>query len=335
MLVVLNGYDTDSKNFLSKQITAYLNNFVFEGYNVDFKKQPFEVTNSLGIIVYTPGDEVSHGVQNLDMSAEEGYEFANRLLDWTTKVFPDDNTNTSYNDAFLDLLFDYGIVPERSNVVDPGTPNAGRVYDYNDIITAYKNRLYDKFVITGEFSKAVIDQLKSDLGAENVSVYNFIRNPSATFLTQVPYTVNALDTDKPVRRAIFNSANLKRFNDITTIKFEDILAAGKVVIEGVEIPLPVEYTASKPNLTQWEKDNVLPSNLVSSEQLDQFNSYASNFDFTDLEDGTYNLETIVPAINARYGTNITAEDLNVIPTNLFDALGYTPLTYNQIVNGNI
>ena len=343
MLVILSGSETVHKKFFARRVISHLNAFKIENYVVDYSKHPFEVYDQTGKLVYRPEHDDVEGCIDLLCGHEAQptivYEAVRRYED----IFNDQIRDNHFNNIFLDIIYDYGIVPEPSETVVPGAVTYLNPHKYSDIINSYKNRQYDTFVITGSFSKSFIDRIRGDLGKENVIAYNIIRHPSVTYAlhekTAEYYAakapMNPVTDDKKVRRAVFNCANLMRYDDVITVRFEDILASGSFVVNGVDIGVPPGYDNYNGWITQWEKDNVVPLHTVSPERVAEFNEYCSNFDFADLESDECDKANIVQVINDQFGSTYTREEIDqIIPTNLFTALGYTPLTYEQIVNGS-
>jgi hypothetical protein len=103
-----------------------------------------------------------------------------------------------------------------------------------------------------------------------------------------------------------NNCSLYRFDDITTIRFEELITAGKLTINDVEINLPQDiYKPYNDYITEWEFNNSIPQNLAGANEIND--------------------------INDQY-QNITTEliDPNPIP-DFFKFLNYTPLDYQTII----
>ena len=327
MLIILSGCETINKKFLSRKIISTLNQFKVDQYKIDFTKNPFEVYNDANELMYkTHGGEVlstkdmsenivatvgsEPGVDTL--ASEETVQIIDTLYD---TIFNKTVAENHFRNNFLDLLFDHGVTTEVQFHI--GTPNLLVHYpsDYKDVLNNYNNRKFENFVVTGSFSKGFIDQARKDLGEENVLALNIIRHPSVCFLIHEKnaehysaYPDFSVEQDlKKLELSIVNAANLKRFADVVTIKFEDIIQAGKFTVNSAEIDLPAGYDSHNGLLTQWENNNVIPMGINTAEDVDQFNETFTHFDST------------------------RPEPFPMMPDNIFEALGYTPLSYDEIV----
>ena len=319
MLIVLSGVETIHRKMFAKNILSFMNTFTVDGYTVDFKKDPFEVTDPTGKVVYSPACDGHEGTNELLIDLDNdgvidpaGQEVFNKIIELNSRVMLDGVRDNHFANIFADIPYDYGLVDEPSPPFDGGYIQP---HTYEDVLNNYRNRTCEVFVITGSFSKHFIDNIRRDLGEENVKVYNIMRNPSvaclvhnkpeAYFIKNDTYTED-FDTNK-LHVSISNTANLRRFPDIKEIRFEDAITNGKFVIEGVEIPVPPGYDNYNGLLTQWEYDYIMAHQLVSAENVEFFNSMFSNI-------ATFN-----------------GVDNTKIPDDIFAELGYTPLTREQIL----
>jgi hypothetical protein len=155
------------------------------------------------------------------------------------------------------------------------------------------------------------------MGPDNVQVYNIIRHPSAAYLinekdndyyvTHSGLVNPAMDLDK-LKDSIINCVSLMRDSSITTLRFEDIIQAGSFRVAGKDISTPEGYTPYNQWLTNWEFENIVPLNIVNDAEMTDFNQLMSD-----------------------WGTSTTNRRPNPnFPSNVFDLLGYTPLTRSQI-----
>jgi hypothetical protein len=110
---------------------------------------------------------------------------------------------------------------------------------------------------------------------------------------------------------------------VDTIRFEDIMQTG-LTISSTEITLPAGMASHNGNITVYE--NVIVDdngNEITASDITALNTKISTFDFatnfpTDLSEAE--------------NTFLDGVDMNTFfPANLFTALGYTALTYDQII----
>lgn len=350
MLVILSGVETIHKKFFARKIIAALNRFVVDGYTVDFSIEPFTVTDPTGKVVYSPaiGDqphtnELLIDVDNDGVIDPEGNATFEKILELNDSLFLTGGRNNHFSNFFIDIAHDFGITEN----VDYGsnTPKIPLLHphSYADILANYENRLGDVHVITGIFSKGFIDSIRTDIGAENVTVINIIRNPSTCILLNRKddaYYANPEKNRTPeldARKLVYSLANaavLANFDDITTIRFEDIITDGKFTVNGVEVKVPAGYDNFNSILTQWEHNNLIPLEIISAETLEAISIELQHYASGHVSSLT---EEIVTYINSLRATPATMSEIKSImstnmPENLFTALGYEPLTYDDIVN---
>jgi len=285
-------------------------------------------------------------IHNEDKLAnEEGLSTLHKIEAFKFSLQQEIERNCHYRHIFGRISGDFGLVPTRdiSVVAQPMPSETGEtiIVDYSLALERYNNRITDIQVISGIFSKMFIDKIKQDIGSENVKVLNVIRNPSVAFLMnqrdeeyytrQRPsmkyianqtnedieqmnsalsnFTVEIVDAEtekRQLKRSLFNNCSLYRFDDITTIRFEELITAGKLTINDVEINLPQDiYKPYNDYITEWEFNNSIPQNLAGPGEIND--------------------------INDQY-QNITTEliDPNPIP-DFFKFLDYTPLDYQTII----
>jgi hypothetical protein len=342
MLIILSGVETIHKKFLARKILAALNTFTVDGYSVDFNIEPFKVTDTSGKIVYcmAHGEQPATNELLVDLDNDgvidpEGNATFDKIIDLNNKLLLDGGRDNHFYAVFIDLLYDFGI----TNVLDfSDTENAPALrhpHNYASVLENYKNRLGTTHVITGIFSKGFIDRIKTDIGAENVIALNIIRNPSASTLLHKKSSDFYADPGKELtveqdleklQQSIINSVMLARSPDVITIKFEDIITAGKFTVNGIDISLPVGYEKYNDYLTNWEKENVVPQNLVSAEEVEAMNQH-----LTTWGTNTFTAEKI-DAFNGLTGSSFTTSDITRlnVPQNIFNELGYTPLSSDEI-----
>lgn len=362
MLIILTGTETIHKRLIAREILAHLNTFKVRDYTVDFKKDPLEVFNSSGELIYRPDTEEITGVTNLfhneegHPAADIGQDVLQEITDLQSNVF---FKQYHYRHVFSDPFPDFGFYPGVEIFSDDYSRKLSSPHRYSDILDAYENRIIDNLVITGSFSKLFIDKIRQDLGNENVTVINISRHPSVSFLLhqKIPqwYIDNPLisefNDDINLRMSLLNVIKLKEDPNVITVKFEDIIANGCITVLGVDVPLPPGYTKYNSYLTTLEVEEWLTKNEVLAEMLDLRNTEYVNYDILvgqtdDPSNRTLRpthlvkLKDVLPMFNQlisgfyNQSINLTIEQVeSVTPKNLFIATGYLGLlTKNEICN---
>jgi len=355
MLIVLSGCETIHKKFFGRKITGALNKFNVDGYTVDFKSDNFEVFDADGKLVHRASDGKVEGVNDLINDLENdgalheaGHDTLMNIVKLHEDIQLEGSRNNHFGSAFLNLWYDYGVFQEPE---DYSKNSAGFLHPhtYQDVLDNYKNRSSDNFVITGIFSRHFIDSVKRELGAANVKVINIVRNPSVCFLLNeksaeyyaVPHPVNfrtPIMDHKKLMWSIWNAHNLSRFDDVTTLRFEDIIQVGSFKLNGVSIEAPDGYDSHNKWLTKWEQKNILRGPHVAADvetfnnSLTKFAPYDIDHEFADLYPNVKTRADFVTMLNRVKDLSMPESVMDSIPVDMFAALGYTPLSYSTIVN---
>lgn len=372
MLIIFTGSETIHKKYIGRQILASFNTHVVDGYTVNFQKEIFEVYDSENNLVYKPNSEiVSMYLKEDGFLDEEKSATVDKIIQLQNDMRQNANDN-HFAAVFSAPMQDLGLT-ERDIFADDYDRNYIQPHTYKDVLANYQNRIGDVHLITGVFSKAFIEKIRTDLGSENVVVINLLRNPSIAYLldpkpdeyyVEHPARTPLMDRMK-LYKSFLNSVAVKDIPGIINLRFEDVLRDGQFEINGTVVKLPDEHQNFNNKITLFEKESVVPLNKVSADQLSQFNSFLSNFELTmiledtsqealnglnarfntnfqkaELEanlrttfDGFACIKSMLPIYNLIKGTNFTVEQLDsTVPSNLFTALGYEMLNYNDIVN---
>jgi hypothetical protein len=352
MLVILSGVETIHKKFFARKILATLNTFTVDGYNVDFNVEPFKVTDANGKIVYcmAHGDQPATNELLIDLDNDgvmnpEGNATFEKILELNNKLFLDGGRDNHFYGVFINIAYDLGLRDTLTflETTDPNIPALRHPHTYNDVLENYRNRLGTTHVITGIFSKGFIDRIKNDIGAENVIALNIIRNPSVCCLLHEKSADFYANPEKDItpeidavklEQSLANAAILAKSSDVITLKFENIIQDGKFTVNGVVVNAPDGYSLANECLTTWEKDNVVPLKIVSEETLNAFNTEFQHFASEKSAGLTEEDATMTNAFRAE---PISLEEIKTkfaknMPENLFDALGYAPLTIEEITD---
>ena len=317
MLIILSGAETIHKKFFATRIAEALNNFQVDGYRVTFEKYLPTIRNGIGSVVYAPPDGINPDNNRIMFNdrgeiSPEGQASFKKIIDMYERLFLSGIRDNHFAAIFAHTPYDFGVETELNFDYPEGYVHP---HLYEDVVNNYKNRELENFVISGSFSKGFIDKIRTDLGVENVTVINITRNPSVCALIHdkpdAYYIKNSTYTkdfnEMKLSLSLTNNASLCRFDDITTIKFEDILAAGKFTVLDTEVTLPDGYEPYNEWLTQWEVDNVVSLKLFSADDL--------------------------AAFNTRYqALASTAGQDPRMPENVFQMIGYTPMTIEEILS---
>ena len=323
MLIILSGVETIHKKFYARNILRhFIPDFeVKDGYTANFRSHPYAIMDPEGKVVYD-GEGGVHDVllDPVDGSKNEyGAEILAMVQDIYVEVLLDKVRDNHFQNIFVDIESDHGVRTDPGYEWEEKVGQFIQPHTYQDVINNYNNRRFPVHVITGSFSKTFIDKIRQDIGFENVKAYNLVRHPSAMYLIHekpdsyyaVKFPVTPDTDDKKVYLSITNAASLARYNDIKTIKYEEILKQNYIEIEGKQIPLPEGYENYNDLITTWEKEHA-ELEIVEHSRLEQFNNFCSN----------------VRAIaSEEYGEEKASE----FPENIFTLFGYVPLTRDQIV----
>jgi len=331
MLIILSGSETIHKKFFAKNIISALNTFTVDGFRVDFTKNPFEVYDSSNNLVWKPNSSVTDILNNEDGSLNhEMSETLDKIIDLGESILSV-NKNNHFSDVFAKPLADYGLISGdelfQSNRKDQGYI---QTHTYQSILDMYSSRPFENIVISGIFSKTFIERIKVDLGEENVTVVNIIRNPAVCFLLnekddeyyaeKAPWST-ALDQIK-LQLSMATGIILKNMPGVITIKFEDIMRDGYFTLNNINVNIPDNHESYNGILTKWEKDNIISLNKVTREQFDANNAFYLNYELlAHLEQQAPTIEQkqgFVDQINSKLNTTYTIEQVEPLFMNHFD-----------------
>lgn len=326
MLVVISGVESIHKRLIARQVIARMNEFVVDGWKLDLSMDnPFGIIGPDGEYI-----DIQKFVSETEDYSQESYDARaatlKRMIEVEEKVFQTYGTENHYHQKFCSPEYDRGfskvIVYEDPNDTI-GWPGIG---SYEDLLTNYNESDLEYFPITGIFGQCFIEKLRADVGAENVLVINIIRNPSVVFTlhNKIPdFTPNQTYTEAgeqdKLYKSLYNAAILKDDPSVTTVRFEDMIASGEFFVNGVDVGLYIDYNSDDGLLTAYERENILPRLEVTDQMVEDFN------------------QTIQPCLlrmlnSPKEGGAYNAETFDTNPWNLFEKLGYEPLTFTQIRN---
>jgi len=334
MLIVLNGVETIHRKWFAEEIYKTMNTFRVDDYLVKFVRDTYEVTSltstsTSATVVTHVGDEIQTSLETVVVEAGEVVysDSINKLLHLPTggetlnKIEELFNTTVRthtrhYANVFVDLEHDL------NNSTFKGETDPSYCYptDYTTLISNYRSSDIETFVISGAFSRHVLDKLKDDLGEDNIKIINIIRHPNACMIahwkSEEHYTENPNYTkefhSERLAKSIINAANLVQYPDVETIRFEDIISNGQFTVNGVNILAPENHEMHNQYITKFEKahaDTELPKYT-----LEQNNEYIAGYDLF-----TSSLQDLA-----------TVSGIEWAPSNIFELLGYTPVDFTTV-----
>jgi hypothetical protein len=352
VLIVLSGTETIHKRFLGRKIFAALNQKVVDGYSYSYQNDVLEIFDNQGNLVFRPfsnfGKKPSFYIKSEDdliyddtdnlspindllINRDDGSanESGRKIVDEFSTFEENDIIQYAhenyFGNRFVDADYDLGTSNDELPIFllpEFETHGYHMFPTYENLIENYKNRVYENHVVTGAFGKYIIDKLRSDLGEDNVKVINITRNPSvAKVLHEKPEGyyelaknphLNAYNDRGKLLDSLLVNTILSKLNYVQTIKFEDILVNGYFELLGKKVYLPRPYVNFNNLITTYENENLISLNLSSQETITEFNNYLSEFDSDFWE--------IESSLSSLY------------PSNVFQELNYSPLTYDEIVS---
>lgn len=339
MLIIINGVETIHRKWFSEEVYKAMNTFTVDDYSVKFVGNTYKITSLIStstdatIVTMNEGDTtISYETVSIE-AGEVVFDVAtnnNRILSFNNgattlkKVEELFSSFVFHQNHFANVFVDLNYEFEYTQSFE-GEQHVQGSYcypiGYENLIANYNESIAETHVISGAFSRSILDQIKTDIGAENVKIVNIIRNPCACFIAHPKpdshYEANPNYSrqfhDERLPKSLITAANLIKFEDVETLRFEDIVEAGSFTINGVTIPFPMNH-ASMYNawITTYEK-NLVDETLATLPQsvVDQF--------VTSYADQVY--------LYQHFGTT---KNSPWMPENIFEMLGYTPVDYNTI-----
>jgi hypothetical protein len=312
MLIIITGADSINKRLIARQITSKCNEYNVEGFKLDFSADPYNILDEKN----NPIDILEFIKENPDEN-KKILESANILYEEFLKF----EKKNYHSEQFLDIGYDLGVFqyPEHATRTDARYSNEKTI---NEIVKKYKKSKMKYYVITGNFSKTAIKILKFKLGDENVKVLNFLRNPSVGYFLNKKYDdffeknqfKNKKEDDQKYVSSLLNSIFLSEIEGVETIKFEDYIKKD-FYIDNINTGLYLDYNYKNNYLTTYEFDIKKDLIEMSEEEMNDFNNKMLSFNIYD-------------DVDEHEKINIIKFDLP--PINIFERLGYEPLTIKEI-----
>lgn len=335
MIIVLTGMQAINKKFMARYIINELNSFEYKGFYGNFLNSDFEIYNADKELVYKPMSDTTSGCDLLLSISSESFDIIDYFSKLNIQIFENDIKHNHFVDVFCSLEIDYNLSDvARFTIVDELVLHPCK---FEDVVNNIKNSTLQHKVITGTFGGIFLDKLKLEFPHEEIAVLNIIRNPSASYIFNKkplskwrawpnPDVIPEID-DQRFYEAILNSIELAKRSDVITLRFEDMIKEKLIKIsDNLSIPLPEHYYSFNNYITIGES---ISSILMPEYEFEGFNEKISNYtaedwydeDESDLIIFKKSREEIIDLIKIR------------LPSNFFEELNYSPLTYYQVLEG--
>lgn len=275
--------------FIAYEFLKEFNSQIIDDYSVSFN--PLQVKNKSGEIVYGGG---------VDDLVRDNFSVFEKIINIDRQL-----RNLMYdehfrNGAFQDFYFDYGITDYLKIDLWEDAPDFlgglltnvnnndySKDVSYKKILNSYISRPNDiiNYVISGQFSKAIIERFQKDLGEENVLVVNFLRNitsSTALHIEDDDYFLKRKSTKVEefhylrLFESILSSIVVMSVKNVINVKFEDFLNDGFIIIKDKKIKLPDFYQKFNKWITNWEKEKLIKTQKCNSEQINYYNDLLSD-----------------------------------------------------------
>jgi hypothetical protein len=340
MLVVISGIDSVPVQFIATQVAAKLNTIAIDGYTAEMDDDgDFLIRDPDGAVVYAPStfdeNDVPKFEESIDtlLTQEGGVELYERF-DALVKDAHGTGRPTYFRNTFINLANDYGIdIPDEPDETEEERLHRYKqgIESYQALLDNYHNSKAEVEVFAGCFSKTFIESLRRDLGEDNVHVINITRNPSVIRALATIGPTILTDDDEFLRQirthdTMVTSCILSELDYVNTVKFEDILSAGLLTVNGVDVDLPPKLGKYNAYLTSYEKDNIYS---MSEDEMTSWNTTLQAYDWVAVMS---ELDKLVwdgkDDLSADAQTVAVADH---VPSNIFSVLDYTPVSYGEIV----
>jgi len=320
MLIIVSGPESIPKLAIARSIySALLSTIDYLDYKIGLDEYPFSISKNDEVLYSSKAGTAKFLAQEPNAKI-----FFSDICDIVTELA---SASDDWRDVFVDVLWDLGIkfntdvsLNAWEEQVELGLMNKNPL---DSLIESYRNKKYPIKVVVGSFSKHSIDELRNELGNENVTVINFIRHPQVDWLMsnqkypEITGTATLENLDFLHNKQITNSCLLTRNNDITTLKFENVIKDGYFYINGVKVDLLEDYHSYNDYITVQEHQD-FEDTLTDQERYDSYRS--------QLEDTLQ----LVQGPNSNDPRFQFLEDQTF--RNFFTLTNYTPLTTTEITS---
>lgn len=335
MVIALTGTQSINKKFIARLLIAKLNKFEYNGYYCDFSNFNYEIFDSNDQLVYTPHTEENEKSVDKLLHVEGGPEVIKHFDDLNEGFFQEGIRHNHFIDTFSDISHEYGLFEKPSYLLFETAlihPNS-----FEDVINNIQNSDLNVKVISGTFGNHFLDNLKETLN-EEVKIVNIIRNPSVSYLmnkkpesnweTDInPDLTEKIDYER-FFDAILNALEIMKRDDVTTVKFEDMMRYGKLEFEDIRIDTRDDFLCYNDYINKYENSIEV---LMDDAEFAPFNDLVSNFtaDVFFNPWGENDSEEELPNMTKE---EVLAKLSDYFPINMFESLGYSPATKQEILD---
>lgn len=285
MLFILNATSTIGVKFIACEFLKVFNSQTIDDHFVELS--PIRVTDETGNVVYDMENGETKLVRNNSTLFQKVVKLDTDLINLSHEKHYRDN-------AFDDFYYDYGITntlmvdlwQNAPEFVDGVLTHHNNEVSYQKTLDDYVNRpeYVNNYVISGQFSKGIVERFQKDLGEENVVVINFLRNPSAVTAVHIedeeyflqPHKVSKDFHNLRIFQSILSNIALMSVKGVINIKFEDFLKDKFIQIKNKKITLPKLYKNFNDILTHWEKEKITKNKICTSDKIDYYNNVLSD-----------------------------------------------------------
>jgi hypothetical protein len=153
------------------------------------------------------------------------------------------------------------------------------------------------------------------------------KKPDSKWLTEInPDLTEKIDYDR-FFEAILNAIEIAKRDDVTTVRFEDMMRYGKLEFEDIRIDTRSDFLSYNDYINRYENSIEV---LMDDAEFAPFNDLVLNYtaedfyqpreeDIGDDELPNMTREEVMEILNKRF------------PVNMFEELGYDPVTRSEIL----
>lgn len=335
-LVIISGSEAIAKKLIAHQIQAKLNDWsIPEGYRIDVTQDPWHIYDADNNNVTSSFNESDFfSTEKTDDEVLASHAMYDKLIALEETFRTAKYENHFYN-KFTSLNYDLvnhvgiGVSDEdkarsvltwlSDNLLEDDSLKYPSTYD--NIVEKYNACTDNYLVITGAFGIEFINRMRASIGESNVIAINITRNPSVSFalhqrianFNDEQIDMSASDHALKYHVALYNSAILKQDSSVTTVKFEDMIATESLTVDGTNVGVYLDFNAANSWLTTFENNAIINNVPTTAQQVTDWNALAASFALANIDSDDAPVDTIM-------GT----------PWNLFEKLGYDPLTLAEI-----
>lgn len=302
MLTLLNGPRSIHLRSISRSILDTQKIWNFKDYTVKYRDGGFIVFDSNKNNVYCNNPnlgKLNHDIL-MNCSNEEEFNEKSSIIDEINDFnFKIEETikNNHFIDSWPNTDQSFLFPVEYRELLDKLEEHNLDDTKYEDILKTYYNNSSIDDIWTGRFSVSFIEKIRNRIGSENLTVINFVRNPSSCMFTNsLSYSgnikileqnniqpdeefLNNLIAENPrinqENLTIFHSVLVSKLPGVINVSYEDYLKKGKFALNGIDVPLP-NFIKNYNNIISEYEFSIYNSNLINQQKLNEFNEIFLN-----------------------------------------------------------